>query len=87
MKEWDVATFIEALEEAYSLAPGDRLLGRGQRWLEVVYRLQRIQVRNDDMAALKNFKELWKLDWIRTQNTDTLHHWELSGSAKINSTS
>jgi len=54
MKEWDVATFVESLEEAYPLAPGDRHLGRGQRWLEVVYRLQRIQVRNDDMAALRN---------------------------------
>jgi len=37
MMEWDVATFIEALEEAYPLAPWDRHLGRGQRWLEAVH--------------------------------------------------
>jgi len=43
MRDWDVATFIEALEEAYQLAPGDRHLGRGQRWLEVVYRVQRFR--------------------------------------------
>jgi len=55
MMEWDVATFIEALEEAYPLALGDRHLGRGQRWLKVAYRVQStVQVRNDDMAALRN---------------------------------
>jgi len=52
--EWDVATFIEALKEAYPLAPGDRHLGHGQRWLKVAYRVQStVQVHNDDMAALR----------------------------------
>jgi len=56
MMEWDVATFVEALDEAYPLALGERHLGRGQRWLEVAYRVQStVQVRNDEMAALRNF--------------------------------
>jgi len=55
MMEWDVATFIEALEEAYPLAAGDRHLGPGQRWLEVAHRVQStVQVLNHDMAALRN---------------------------------
>jgi hypothetical protein len=53
MRDWDVATFIEALEEAYPLAPGDRHLGHGQRWLDVAYSMQKIKVRNEDMASLR----------------------------------
>ena len=35
MLGWDVAIFIEALEEAFPLNARDRHLGSGQRWIEV----------------------------------------------------
>jgi len=54
MMEWDVATFIEALEEAFPLNAGDGHLGHGQRWLDVAYRVQStVQVLNHDMASLR----------------------------------
>jgi len=37
---WDVATFIDALEESYPLAAEDRHQGGTQKWLEVVKKLR-----------------------------------------------
>jgi len=53
--DWDVAIFIDALEEAYPLNVKDKHLGIGQRWIDVVLRLKStVQVTNHDMAALRN---------------------------------
>jgi hypothetical protein len=40
MLNWDVATFIDALEESYPLAAEDRHQGGTQKWLEVVKKLR-----------------------------------------------
>jgi hypothetical protein len=53
--DWDVAIFIEALEEACSLDSRDKHLGIGQRWIDVALRVQStVHVQNHDMAALRN---------------------------------
>jgi len=36
MLNWDVATFIDALEKSYPLAAEDQNQGGTQKWLEVV---------------------------------------------------
>ena len=49
MLEWDVAFFIEALEEAFPLDTRDKHLDNGQRWLDIVLRLQStVQVLNHE---------------------------------------
>jgi len=40
MLDWDLATFIDALEDSYPLAAEDRHQGGTQKWLEVVKKLR-----------------------------------------------